>query len=79
MDKEQTAIPFKLALTPKEAAELTPFGENRIRALCRSDPTFPAFLNGKDIVIPKKPFEDWLAEQAKNRMGFKAPLRRLAK
>lgn len=68
----------KLALTPKEAAQLSPFGENRIRELCRSDTTFPAFKNGKDFVIPKRAFEEWLARQAEYRMGLKQPLRRLA-
>jgi len=60
----------KLALTPEEAAALTPLGEDNIRKLCRSDPTFPAFMNGNRIVIPHKPFEEWLARQAENRMGF---------
>ncbi|MDF2873364.1 MAG: Excisionase from transposon [Sporomusa sp.] len=65
------AVPVnKLALTPEEAAALTPLGEDNIRRLCRSDPTFPAFMNGNRIVIPQKPFEEWLARQAENRIGF---------
>lgn len=60
----------KLALTPEEAAALTPLGEDNIRRLCKSDPTFPAFRNGNRIIIPHKPFEEWLARQAENRMGF---------
>lgn len=63
-------LAHKLALTPEEAAALTPLGEDNIRRLCRSDPTFPAFKNGNRIVIPLKPFEEWLAHQAKNRVGF---------
>lgn len=70
---------MKLALTPEEAAALTPLGENRIRELCRCDPTFPAFLNGqRNIVIPTKAFEEWLIKQAQLRVGFPEPLRRLA-
>lgn len=60
----------KLALTVEEAAELSPLGHNRIRQLCHTDPTFPAFLNGRNIVIPTKAFEEWLARQAEHRMGF---------
>ena len=59
-----------LALTPKMAAELTPFGEGRIRYFAHNDPTFPAFKNGSDIIIPRKAFEEWLCEQAAARLGF---------
>jgi len=59
-----------LALTPKQAAELTPYGENKIRLLANTDPTFPAFKNGSDIIIPTKAFEDWLVVQAAHRLGF---------
>ncbi|WP_425057652.1 hypothetical protein SCACP_21720 [Sporomusa carbonis] len=69
---------FKVALTPKEAAQISPFGENRIRQLCLSDPSFPAFKNGRDIIIPRKGFEEWLEKQASYRVGFPEPLRRLA-
>jgi len=66
----------KLALTVEEAAELTPLGHNRIRQLCHTDPTFPAFLNGRNIIIPTKALEEWLARQAELRLGFPAIMRR---
>ena len=59
-----------LALTCEMAAELTPLGINRIRYLANTDPTFPAFKNGKGIVIPTRAFEDWLCAQAAERLGF---------
>ena len=59
-----------LALTPKMAAELTPFGEGHIRYLAHNDPSFPAFKNGAHVIIPRRSFEDWLCEQAAARLGF---------
>jgi len=67
--EEPTMLP--LALTPKQAASLTPLGENGIRKRANDDPLFPAFKNGADIVIPTRAFEEWLCEQAANRYGFK--------
>lgn len=71
-----------LALSCEMAAELTPLGINRIRYLANTDPTFPAFKNGNGIVIPTKAFEEWLCEQAANRLGFEVanvPRRRKSK
>lgn len=70
----------KLAITPKEAAALSPFGENRIRELAHNDPTFPAFRNGpRDIIIPVKAFEAWLERQAEYRTGYPEHARLLGK
>lgn len=71
-------VSIKVALTPKEAASLSPFGENKIRKLCLIDPTFPAFKNGTTTIIPKKDFEAWLSKQAACRTGFPELIRRLA-
>ena len=61
---------FPLALTPKEAATLCPLGEHKIRKLANDDPTFPAYKSGANIIIPTRAFEEWLCEQAANRLGF---------
>ena len=63
-------MPDPLALTPKMAAALTPLGEGRIRFLANTDPSFPAFKNGTDVIIPTRAFEEWLCERAANRLGF---------
>ena len=63
-------IPEKLALTPEEAASLTHIGEDNIRRLCRSNDSFPAFMNGRNILIPRKGLEDWLNDQASLKLGF---------
>lgn len=60
----------KLALTPEEAAKLVPVGENTIREVAHTDPTFPAFNWGRGMVIPVREFQDWLGKQARSRMGF---------
>jgi hypothetical protein len=65
-----------IALTPKQLAKITPLGEHRIRQLCQTDPTFPAFLNGRNIVIPLKPLEEWLAKQADLRVGYPEIMKR---
>lgn len=59
-----------LALTPKEAAELTPFNEAEICALAHNDPSFPAFMNGDALIIPRRAFENWLCNRAEARVGF---------
>ena len=65
-----TTMSTPLALTPKQAAELTPFGENKIRSMAHNDPTFPAFKNGRDVIIPTNAFKEWLDVQAADRLGF---------
>ena len=67
---EEAPAMFPLALTPKEAAAMCPIGENGIRKLAHEDPLFPAFKRGPNIIIPTKAFEEWLCEQAANRLGF---------
>ena len=67
---EEEPVMFPLALTPKEAAAMCPIGENGIRKLAHEDPLFPAFKRGPNIIIPTKAFEEWLCEQAANRLGF---------
>lgn len=62
----------QLALSPKQLAKASPLGEHRIRQLCLSDPTFPCFRNGNRTVIPVRAFEQWLEEQASNRVGYSA-------
>lgn len=58
-----------LALTPKEASELSGIGEKLVRQLCHR-PDFPAFKVGTHIHIPYSDFRDWLSVQAADRVGF---------
>ena len=60
----------KLALTPEEAAALTHLGEDNIRALCRANAAFPAFMNGRNSLIPRKALEEWLNDQGALKLGF---------
>lgn len=64
------AIPEKIVLTPEEAAVMTHIGEDNIRRLCRTNASFPAFMNGRNILIPRKGLEEWLNDQGSLKLGF---------
>jgi hypothetical protein len=68
MPEELLAI--KLALTPKEAAALTPLGENMIRRLCREYPSFLVFKNGTGYIISRKLKKEPLAGGRKKLVAF---------
>lgn len=66
----------QLAVTPEKLAELTPLGINRIRLLINTDPSFPAFKNGKNHIIPISAFVKWMEDQAYYRVGYPEIMRR---
>lgn len=66
----------KIGLTVKEAAELSGIGINFLRELTHR-PDFPAFKIGRRIMIAYEPFKEWLAQQAKYKVGFPEPSRRM--
>lgn len=68
----------KIALNPREAAEISGLGEKLIRQLCHRD-DFPAFKVGRCIHIPAREFQDWLGKQAKERTGFAPNLKTFRK
>lgn len=55
--------PEKLILTPKEAAEITGIGENKIRELCHTS-HFPAFRVGNRFRIDREGLKKWIASSA---------------
>ncbi len=65
----------KITLSTKEAATLSGIGINRMRELARR-PEFPAFRDGRKILIYKDLFLEWLKQQAVEKTGFSAPLKR---
>jgi len=56
----------KFTMTPKEAAQLSGLGINRIRELCHVK-GFPAFRNGNRFLIHTDCFREWLAAMAESR------------
>lgn len=66
----EVTVPEKITLTPEEAAALTHIGEDNIRRLCRTNASFPAFMNGRNILIPRKGLEEWLNDQGSLKLGF---------
>mgnify|MGYP000907092395 CR=1 FL=1 len=66
----------KIGLTPEEAAKLVPVSEHAIREVAHTDPTFPAFIWGRGMVIPLREFQDWLAQKARLRVGFPEHVKR---
>ena len=66
----EVSIPEKIVLTPEEAATLTHIGEDNIRRLCRTNASFPAFMNGRNILIPRKGLEEWINDQGSLKLGF---------
>ena len=66
----------KMALTVKEAAEISGIGINFLRQLTYR-PGFPAFKIGRRIMIAYDPFKVWVEEQAQIRVGFPEPVRSL--
>ena len=73
---QHNSLPEKLALTPEQVAQLVPLGEHRIRQLAKSDPSFPCFRNGKNIIIPVDGLNKWLNRQGEMKTGFPEILRR---
>ena len=65
----------QLTIKTAEAAALSGIGINRLRELARR-PEFPAFRDGRKILIYKELFEEWLKQQAIEKVGFSAPLKR---
>ena len=65
----------RITLKPAEAASLSGIGINRLRELARR-PDFPAFRDGRKILIYKELFLEWLKQQAVEKVGFSAPLKR---
>ena len=66
---------MELVISPAEAAKLSGIGINRLRELSKRQ-DFPAFRDGRKILILKAEFADWLRQQAVDKVGFGAPLRR---
>jgi hypothetical protein len=56
----------RLALRPIEAAEALGICERKLREIL---PELPHFRIGSRVLIPVKPLEAWLAEQAKAEAG----------
>ncbi len=52
----------RLALRPKEAAEALGICERTLRSML---PRLPVVREGKTVLIPIKPLEEWLAAEAK--------------
>lgn len=65
----------RITLKPAEAAALSGIGINKIRELAKA-PSFPAFRDGRKILIYKDLFLEWLKQQAIEKTGFSAPLKR---
>ena len=65
----------QLIIKTAEAAALSNIGINRIRELAKR-PDFPSFRDGRKILIYKELFEEWLKQQAIEKVGFSAPLKR---
>ena len=65
MDKTNIIVPIsqKYALTIDEAAEYSNIGKNKLRELTKM-PHCPFLLNsGRNILIKRMAFEDWLNRQ----------------
>ena len=63
---ERLHLADRLALTVPEAAESIGVSESHLRNIL---PDIPHLYLGKRLVIPVKPFEEWLREQAKAEAG----------
>ena len=66
---------MQLTISPAEAAQLSGIGINRLRELAKR-PDFPAFRDGRKILILKDLFTEWLRTQAEQKTGFAASLKR---
>jgi len=66
----EAALADKIAFSPAEAAAVSGLGINLIRSLCHRDASFPAFSSGKNILIPRREFIDWLKQQCELRVGM---------
>jgi hypothetical protein len=61
VESNHVRLADRLALRPKEAAEALGISERHLRTLL---PDVPHLYLGNRLVIPVKPFEEWLREQA---------------
>lgn len=66
---------MQLTISPEMANKMTGIGINRLRELARRG-DFPAFRDGRKILILKAGFGEWLRKQAAEKIGFSAPLRK---
>lgn len=58
----------KILITPKEAGKLLSISENRVRELCRNDPTFPCTRNrnGGWHKVYAQGLAKWIEEKCQN-------------
>lgn len=64
MEKEQVAIKDKITLTVKEAAMLSNIGEHKIRAMAKEPNCTFSLMSGKNILIKRRKFEEFLENQS---------------
>lgn len=62
-DIYQIPIYKKINLTVKEAAAYSGIGENKIRELVQSPHCPFLLMNGRNILIKRLPFEEWLLQK----------------
>ena len=60
MEKEQVAIKDKVTLTVKEAAMLSNIGEHKVRAMAKEPNCTFSLMSGKNILIKRRKFEEYL-------------------
>ena len=56
-------IQYKLNLTIKEAAEYSNIGENKLREMVKMPHCPFLLMSGRNMLIKREAFEDWLKRQ----------------